>query len=164
VRRLRFECECQLAHATRTRAAASRREPLACLLAECASGSLFTRIDPCIEALALNGALMMARFLEGRDCGLAISWDMSHSGTGVVQEMMPASFRRGLAALSKWTWREVMLLTAGIALVLRLRQSSRAIRIGPLLTATLALYALRRRAQVNLLSTNESVANLEGLL
>jgi hypothetical protein len=31
-------------------------------------------IDPCIEALALNGALMMARFLEGRDCGLIISW------------------------------------------------------------------------------------------
>ena len=44
--------------------------------------------DPCIEALALNGALMMARFLEGRDCGMAISWH-AEEGSNLCVNRIP---------------------------------------------------------------------------
>ena len=46
-------------------------------------------LDPCIEALALNGALMMARFLEGRDMGAAISWD-GDGGRGIFGDLLRA--------------------------------------------------------------------------
>ena len=119
--------------------------------------------DPCIESLALSGALQMARFLEGRDVGRAISWD----GDGnqavlveVLQQLMPSTIRRALAA--SWLHRRYRTTAAAallvIAVVRRLRPRADGIRakarrvaaivglLGSLLTARSLASKYDRRA------------------
>ena len=69
--------------------------------------------DPCIESLALSGALLMARFLEGRDCGPAISW---HSPVAAPHPLARLVGKRG-------TWA---LLAAAALVVLHLSRRRRA--------------------------------------
>ena len=109
--------------------------------------------DPCIEALALNGALMMARFLEGREVGLAISWSSRGAGQGIFYEMLSPALRRIVDAY--WMhrrYRTVAVIALLTVLAIRWRQRLASARGGRsrsalLLSAAAAVAVLRLSRQ-----------------
>lgn len=130
--------------------------------------------DPCIEALALNGALMMARFLEGRECGDAIQWGRAGGGVGILHELLPAPLaaffanRRfpGLTA----TATAAVLATLALRLS-RTRVGGRMLKRRLVLALGLAVLYLRRDATkeargaaATSLSASQSVACLKRMM